>query len=142
MLYFAKLWKLSRLQQTHSPMLDSLHSYVLYSQTAKNDHCCTNRHMSTQSPPNTQTRANAATSRDLHHMCLGSGHSPSPVGRADSVCLHGRPCVWFPFAAACFYTLFYQLMMPAARLVCQRPSSNFPYFRTHSQTFCSPARTP
>ena len=26
-------------------------------------------------------------------------------------------------------TLFYQLMMPAARLVCQRPSSNFPYFR-------------
>ena len=51
------------------------------SQTAKNDHWCTNRHMSTQSPPNTQSRANAATSRDLHHMCLGSGHSPSPVAR-------------------------------------------------------------
>jgi len=66
-----------------------------------------------QSPPNTQSRTNAAASRDLHHMCLGSGHSPSPVGRADSMCLHGRPCVWLPFAAACCYTLFYLLMMPA-----------------------------
>jgi len=83
-------------------------------------------------------RANAATSRDLHlhHMCLGSGHSPSPVGRADSMCLHGRPCVCrLPFAAACCYTLFYLLMMPAARLVCQRPSSNFPYFRTPLANF-------
>jgi len=68
------------------------------SQNSKNHHWCTNRHMSTQSPPNTQSLANAATSRDLHHMCLGSGHSPSPVGRADSMCLHGRPCVWLPFA--------------------------------------------
>ena len=75
------------------------------SQTAKNGHWCTNRHMSTQSPPNTQSRANAATSRDLRHICLDSGHSPSPVGRADSMCLHGRPCVWLPFAAACCYTL-------------------------------------
>ena len=33
------------------------------------------------------------------------------------------------YEASC-YTLFYLLMMPAARLVCQRPSSNFPYFRT------------
>ena len=49
--------------------------------------------------------------------------------------LHGRPCVWLPFAAACGYTLFYQLMMPAARLVCQRPSSNFPYFRTPLANF-------
>ena len=72
------------------------------SQTAKNDHWCTNRHMSTQSPPNTQSRANAATLRNLHRMCLGSGHSPSPVGRADCMCLHGRPCVWLPFAAACY----------------------------------------
>ena len=55
------------------------------SQTAKNDNWCTNRYMSTQSPPNTQRRANAATSRNLHHMCLGTGHSPSPVGRADYV---------------------------------------------------------
>ena len=91
--------------------------------------------MSTQSPPNTQSRANAATSRDLHHMCLGSGHSPSPMGRVDSMCLHGRPCVWLPFAAMCCYTLFYLLMMPAARLVCQRPSSNFPYFRTPLANF-------
>ena len=58
-----------------------------------------------------------------------------PVGRADSMCLHGRPCVWLPFAAACGYTLFYQLMVPAARLVCQRPSSNFPYFRTPLANF-------
>ena len=86
------------------------------SQNNKNHHWCNNRHMSTQSPPNTQSRANAATSRDLHHMFLGSGHSPSPVGRADCMCLHGRPCVWLPFAAACGYTLFYLLMMPAARL--------------------------
>ena len=71
------------------------------------------------------TRPNSATLRNLHHMCLGSGHSPSPVGRADCMCLHGRPCVWLPFAAACCYTLLYLLMMPAARLVCQRPSSNF-----------------
>jgi len=91
--------------------------------------------MSTQSPPNIQSRANAATLRNIHHMCLGSGHSPSPVGRADCMCLHGRPSVWLPFAAACCYTLFYQLMMPAARLVCQRPSSNFPYFRTPLANF-------
>ena len=86
--------------------------------------------MSTQSPPNTQSRVNAATLQDLHHTCLGSGHSQSPVGMADSMCLHGRPCVWLPFSAACCYTVFYLLMMPAASLVCQRPSSNFPYFRT------------
>jgi len=105
------------------------------SQTAKNDHCCTNRHTSTQSLPNTQSRANAATSRDLHYMCLGSGHSPSSVDRADSMCLHGRPCVWLPFSAVRCYTLFYLLMMPAARIVCQRPSSNFPYFRTPLANF-------
>ena len=63
-----------------------------------NDHWCTNRHMSTQSPPNTQIRANAATLQNL-------------------------------------YTLFYLLMMPAARLVCQRPSSNFPYFWTPLANF-------
>jgi len=73
-------------------------------------------------------RANAATLRDLHDTCLDSGHSLSPVGRADSMCLHGRPCVWLPLAAVCCYTLFYLLMMPAAPLVCQRPSSNFPLF--------------
>jgi len=30
-------------------------------------------------------RANAATLRDLHDTCLGSGHSPSPVDTADDV---------------------------------------------------------
>jgi len=91
--------------------------------------------MSTQSPPNTQSRTNAATLRNLHHMCLGSGHSPSPVVRTDCMCLHGRPCVWLPFAAACCYILFYLQMMPVARLVCQRPSSNFLYFRTPLANF-------
>ena len=91
-------------------------------------------HVYTESA-NTQSRANSATLRNLHHMCLDSGHSPSPVGRADSMCPHGRPCVWLPFAAACCYTLFYLLMMPVARLVCQRPSSNFPYFRTPLANF-------
>jgi len=43
--------------------------------------------------------------------------------------------VWLPFAAVCCYTLFYLLMMPAARLVCQRSSSNFPYFRTPLANF-------
>ena len=52
-----------------------------------------------------------------------------------TLCLHGRPCVWLPFAAVCCYTLFYQLIMAAARLVCQRPSSNFPYFRTPLANF-------
>ena len=41
------------------------------SNSKKNDHWCTNHYMSTQSPPNTQSRANAATLRNLHHMCLG-----------------------------------------------------------------------
>jgi len=68
-------------------------------------------------------------------MCLGSDHSPSPVDRVDCMCLHGRPCVWLPFAAVCCYTLFYVLMMLVARLVCQRPSSNFPYFRTPLANF-------
>ena len=90
---------------------------------------------STQSLPNTLSHATTATLRNLHHMCLGSGHSPSPVGRADCMCLHECPCVWLPFAAACCYTLFYLLMMPAARLVCQRPSSNFPYFWTPLANF-------
>jgi len=49
--------------------------------------------------------------------------------------VHGTPCVWLPFAAACCYTLFYLLMMPAARLVCQRLSSNFSYFRTPLANF-------
>ena len=83
----------------------------------------------------------STTTRKLRYLARppwhvpGSGHSPSPVGRADCMCLHGRPCVWLPFAAVCCYTLFNLLMMPAARLVCQRPSSNFPYFRTPLANF-------
>jgi len=78
-------------------------------------------------------RANAATLRDHHDTCVGSGHSPLLVGRSD--CMYWRPCIWHPFAAMCCYSLFYLLMMPAARLVCQRPSSNFPYFRTSFANF-------
>ena len=63
------------------------------SQTAKKYHWCTNRHMSTQSPPNTQSRANAATLRNLHHMWLG---------RVDCMCLHGRS---LPRAATLSQTL-------------------------------------
>ena len=117
------------------PLLKNSQKQSKDSQNSNNHHWCTNRHMSTQSQPNTQSRANAATLRNLHHMCLGSGHSPLPVIRVDCMCLHGRPCVWLPFAAACGYILFYLLMMPAARLVCQRPSSNFPYFRTPLANF-------
>ena len=57
------------------------------------------------------------------------------AGLTLCVYMHGRPCVWLPFAAACCYTLFYLLMMPTARLICQRPSSNFPYFRTPLANF-------
>ena len=106
-------------------MHESSNTVKRQSNSKKNDHCCTNRHMSTQSPPNTQSRAKAATSRDLHHMCLGSGHSPSSVDKADSMRL----------APVCCYTLFYLLMMPAARVVCQRPSSNFPYCLTPLANF-------
>ena len=83
-------------------------------------------------------RANSATLRDLHDTCLGSGYSPSPVGRAGlTVCVYtdvhasGSRSL---LCASC-YTLFYLLMMPAARLVCQRPSSNFPYFRSPLANF-------
>jgi len=84
-------------------------------------------------------RANDATLRDLHDTCLGSGYSPSPVGRAGlTVCVYtdvhasgsrSLPC------AATLSSIGLLLMMPAARLVCQRPSSNFPYFRTPLANF-------
>jgi len=70
-----------------------------------------------------------------------SGQWPQPVVRGQGW-LHVSTWTSMRLAAACCYTLFYLLMMPAARLVCQRPSSNFPFFGPHSQTFCSPARTP
>ena len=97
---------------------------------SKNNHWCTNRHMSTQSPPNTQIRANAATLRNLHHMCLGSGHSSRPWAGL-TVCVymdvHASGSRSLPRAATLSSRI---LMMSAARLVCQRPSSNFPYFWT------------
>jgi len=67
------------------------------SQNSKNHHWCTNRHMSTQSPPDTQSRANAATLRNLHYMCLGSGDSPSPVGRADCMDVHASGSRSLPY---------------------------------------------
>ena len=86
-------------------------------------------HVYTESAEYTKWRKRRYLAKPPSHV-PGLWHSPSPVGRADCVCLHGRPCVCLPFAAACCYTLFYLLMMPAARLVCKRPSSNFQYFRT------------
>ena len=52
-------------------------------------------------------------------------------------------CVYMDVHASCSRSLpraatlalFYLLMMPAARLVCQRPSSNFRYFRTPLANF-------
>ena len=91
-------------------------------------------HIYTESAEYTKPRERHYLAKPPSHV-PGHGHSPLPVGRADCMCLHGRPCVWLPFAAACCYTLFYLLMMPAACLVCQRPSSNFPYFRTPLANF-------
>jgi len=62
-------------------------------------------HVYTESAEYAKPRKCRYTLRDLRHTCLGSGHSPSPVGRADCMYLHRRPCVWLPFAAACCYTL-------------------------------------
>jgi len=73
-------------------------------------------------------RANAATLRDVHDTCLGSGHSPSPVGRADCMSTWTSMRLASVRCRVLIHSLL--LIMPAARLVCQRPSSNFPYFRT------------
>jgi len=103
----------------------------------KNDHWCTvyqSSHVYTESAEYTKPRKRRYLAK-LHHMCLGSGHSPSNLGRADCMSLHERLCIWLPFAAACCYTLFCLLMMPTARLICQRPSSNFPYFQTPLANF-------
>ena len=91
--------------------------------------------MSTQSPPNTQSRANAAI------PCETS------VTRAWAVATARRPwaeltvCIYIDVHAsgsrslprAAIHSLV--LMTPAARLICQRPSSNFPYFRTPLANF-------
>jgi len=96
---------------------------------SKNDHWCTNRH-TTQSPPNAQSLP-----------CETS------ITRAWAVATARRPwagltvCVYMDVHASGSRsllraaTLFYLLMMPAARLVCQRPSSNFQYFRTPLANF-------
>jgi len=66
------------------------------------------------------------------------GQWPQPVAvdvdRADCVYMdvHASGSRSLPRAAT---ALFYLLMMPVARLVCQRPSSNFPYFRTPLANF-------
>jgi len=102
----------------------------------KFDHWCTNRHMSTQSPPNTQSRANSRyLARSPSHV---PGQWPQPVARGQGWLY---VCTWTSMRLApvrcrvLAATLFYLLMMPAARLVCQRPSSNFPYFRTPLANF-------
>jgi len=89
-------------------------------------------HVYTESAKYTKPRKRRYLAKPASHV---PGQWPQPVARvcrADSMCLHGRPCVWLPFAAACCYTLFYLLITPAAR---QRLSSNFPYFRTPLANF-------
>jgi len=76
--------------------------------------------------------------RRIHKAAQTPLPCETSITRAWAVATARRPwavCVWLPFAAVCCYTLFYQLMMPAARLVCQRPSSNFSYFRTPLANF-------
>jgi len=91
-------------------------------------------HVYTESAEYKKPRKRRYLAKPASHV---PGQWPQPVARARAraPCLHGRPCVWLPFAAACCYTFFYLLMMPVARLVCQRPSSNFPYFRTPLANF-------
>ena len=83
----------------------------------KSDHWCTNRHVYTESGEYTKSalcirvhvrRIHKAVQTPLPcetARCLGSGHSPSPMGRVDCMCSHRRPCVWLPLAAACSYSL-------------------------------------
>ena len=102
------------------------------SQTAKDDHWCTNHHISTQSPPNTQS----PRPPNIH----SAAQTPLPceafITHAWAVATARRPwagltvCVYMDVHAS-----GYLLMMSAARLVCQRPSSNFPYFRTPLASF-------
>jgi len=92
-------------------------------------------HVYTESAKYTKPRKRRYLARPPSHVPGQWPQPASPVGRADTMCLHRRPCVWLPFAAACCYTLFYLLMMPAARLVCQQPSSNFPFFWTPFANF-------
>jgi len=88
-------------------------------------------------------RANAATLRDLHDTCLGSGYIPSPVGRADCMCLHGLVHASgsrsLQRAAALSSTYCWCLQL--VKSVNDRHQI-FHIFGSHSQTFCSPARTP
>ena len=62
-------------------------------------------HVYTESAEYTKPRKRHYLAKPASQCAWAVAHSPSPVGRADCMCLHGRPCVWLPFAAACCYTL-------------------------------------
>jgi len=100
----------------------------------QNHHWFTNRHMSTQSPPNTQSRANAL--RDLHHNVPGQW--PQPVARGQgwlyvsTMDVHASGSRSLPRAATLSSTYWWCLQLV---IVCQVPSSNFPYFRTPLANF-------
>jgi len=53
----------------------------------------------------------------------------------DCTCLHGRPCVWLPFAAACCYTLLPTDDACSSSSLSTNASSNFPYLRTPLANF-------
>ena len=91
-------------------------------------------HVYTESAEYTKPRKCRYLARPPSHV---PGQWPQTVARWQGW-LH--LCTWTsmrlaPVLCACCYTLFYLLMMPVARLVCQRPWSNFPYFRTRLANF-------
>jgi len=92
-------------------------------------------HVYTASAEYTKPRKRRYLARPPSHV---PGQWPQPVARGQGWLYVST---WTSMRLApvrcriCCYTLFYLLMMPAARLVCQRTSSNFPYFRTPLANF-------
>ena len=85
--------------------------------------------------------------RRIHKAAQTPLPCETSITRAWAVATARRPwagltvCVYMDVHASpvrcrvLLYTLFYLLMMPAARLVCQRLSSDFPYFQTPLANF-------
>jgi len=110
----------------------------------KNDHWCTNHHMSIQSPPNTQSHAKWRKRRYLARPTSHvPGQWPQPVARGQ-----GWLCVstWTSMRLTpvrCRVLLHSLLPTDDA---CSSSVNDrhqiFHIFGPHSQTFCSPDRTP
>jgi len=80
-------------------------------------------------------------------MCLGSGHSPSHVGRADCICVYMDVHASGTLAPVRCRVLLHSLL--ATDDACSSSSLSTTVIKysifsdpMHSQTFCSPARTP